>query len=286
MRTLHTISIRDCTFAFAFAFALGLGCALITVPASAIASPLPQAAPSASPIRLQDVSPSQGPGHSSVATVGELDALYSQIALLKGQLAVAKLKHGITEAGKPSGDEGTPFQSANQSPYGGIPSAFPMGTSPLQGASPSQRAAGTKDLPQVLSISGSGTDLTAQIAMPSGGETMVQTGAKVARGFTVRSITAHGVTVSGKHGLESLPFAPSRDGFPGSQGSGNSNTTSFTPPSFAPPVSMPMPGVNPLQGASPPMGDMPGSDAPGMGKGSPQASVSSVGEVAPRQGGA
>jgi hypothetical protein len=47
----------------------------------------------------------------------------------------------------------------------------------------------------------------------------------------------------------------------------------------------PMPGASPLQGASPPMGDMPGSDAPGMGRGSPQAGVSSVGEVAPRQGG-
>lgn len=276
MRTLLTTSIRDCTFA------LGLGCALITVPASAIASPLPKAAPSADPTRLQDVSPSQGPGHSSVATVGELDALYSQIALLKGQLAVAKLKHGITEAGKPSGDGGTPFQSANQSPYGGIPSTFPMGVSPLQGANPlrgahSLPAAESERLPQVLSISGSGSDLTAQIAMPSGGETLVQTGAKVAGGFTIRSITAHGVYVSGKHGLESLPFAPSRNGFPSSQRSADGTPTSFTPPSFAPPVSMPMPGANPVPGANPPMGGMPGSGAPGMGRGSPQAGVSSVG---------
>ena len=271
MCKLITTSIRDCTFA------LGLGCALITVSASAIASPLPKAALLAGPTLLQDVSPSQCPGHSSVATVGELDALYSQIAMLKGQLAVVKLKHGITEAGKPSGDEGTPFQNANQSPYGGIPSAFPMGTSPLQGASPSQganslRAARTEDLPQVLSISGSGTDLTAQIAMPSGGETLVQTGAKVAGGFTVRSITAHGVNVSGKHGLESLPFAPSGNGFPEPQGAGDGT------PTFAPPVSMLVPGANP------PMGVMPGSDAPGMGRGSPQAGVSSVGGVAPRQG--
>uniref|UniRef100_E6QB51 Type IV pilus biogenesis protein PilP n=1 Tax=mine drainage metagenome TaxID=410659 RepID=E6QB51_9ZZZZ len=273
MRPLLTTSIRDRTFA------LGLGCALITVSASAIASPLPKAAPSAGPTCLQVVSPSQGSGHSSVATVGELDALYSQIALLKGQLAVAKLKHGITEAGKPSGDEGTPFQSTNQSPYGGIPSAFPMGTSPLQGASPSQRAARIEGLPQVLSISGSGTDLTAQIAMPSGGETLVQTGAKVAGGFTVRSITAHGVNVSGKHGLESLPFAPSGNGFPEPQGSGDGTPTSFPPPSFAPPASMPAPGANP------PMGGMPGSGAPGMGRESPQSGVSSIGGVAPRQGG-
>jgi type IV pilus biogenesis protein PilP len=257
MRTLLTTSIRDCTFA------LGLGCALITVSASAIASPLPKAAPSAGPTRLQVASPSQGSGHSSVATVGELDALYSQIALLKGQLAVAKLKHGITDAGNPSGTAGTPLQGVN------IPSAFPMGTSPLQGANHLQ-AAGTEDLPRVLSISGSGTDLTAQIAMPSGGETLVQTGTTVAGGFTVRSITANGVNVSGKHGLESLPFAPSRDGFPESQGSGDGTPTSFTPPSFAPPVSMPVPG------ATPSMGGMPRSGAPGMGSG-PQADVSSVG---------
>ncbi|MHB8850086.1 MAG: type IV pilus biogenesis protein PilP [Acidithiobacillus ferriphilus] len=244
--------------------ALGLGCVLIAVSASTIASPLPKAAPSAGPTRLQDVSPSQSPGHSSVATIGELDVMYSQIVLLKGQLAVAKLKRGITDAGNPSGTAGTPLQGVN------IPSAFPMGTTPLQGANPLQ-AAGTEDLPQVLSISGSGNDLTAQIAMPSGGETLVQTGAKVAGGFTVRSITANGVEVSGKRGLESLPFAPSRNGFPASQGSGDGTPTSFTPPSFAPPVSMPVPGANP------PMGGMPGSGAPGMGRGSPQAGVSSVG---------
>ena len=130
MRTFLTASIRDCTFA------LGLGCALITVSASAIASHLPKTAPSAGPTRLQDVSPSQGPGHSSIVTIGELDVMYSRIAVLKGQLAAAKLKRGIADADKPSGTAGTPLQGAN------IPSAFSMGTSPLQGATPLQ-AAGT-----------------------------------------------------------------------------------------------------------------------------------------------
>jgi type IV pilus biogenesis protein PilP len=162
--------------------------------------------------------------------------------LLKAQLEIAKLKQGITDAGRPSGTSGP-------SPTGGIPSAFPMGAS----ISP---AAGPARLPQVLSISGSGANLSALLSMPNGGETLVRPGTKIAGGFTVRGITANGVEVSSRlaadrHGLEELPFAAGAAS--SGQGIGTTQGAMGIPsPSFASPVSMP------------PMGGMPGA-TPGMG---------------------
>jgi len=191
-------------------------------------------------------------GSPPVANLHELDVLHSQIALLKAQLEIAKLKQGITDAGRPSGASGP-------SSTGGIPSAFPMGSSISQ--SPGQAR-----LPQVLSISGSGANLSALLSMPGGGETLIRSGAKIAGGFTVRSITANGVEVSGRHGLEGLPFAAGAAS--SGQGIGIPQGVRNIPsPSFASPVSMP------------PMGGMPGA-APGMGGNAPLQGAN------PLQGGA
>ncbi len=217
-----------------------------------VAQPSPLlGAPSQSAVPSQDAASLQGtPSH--VANLRELDALHSQIALLKAQLEIAKLKQGITDAGKPSG-------AGSALPGGGFHSPFGAAapTNPLQGASPLQAAS----LPRVLSISGSGGNLSALLSMPDGGEMLVRPGMKLAGGMAVRRITANGVEVSGRHGLEGLPFAPGQAS--SGQGERTISSPSFAAPTFASPVSLP------------PMGGLPGS-VPPMGPGAPQAGVPSA----------
>lgn len=166
-----------------------------------------------------------------MTVVGELDALHSKIALLKEQLAIAKLQHGIAEV-KKNPDKG-PQQPIYTGPSVPVPSTSPI-------------IAEKTNLPHVLSIAGTGTDLVATLALPAdSGEISVHTGAKVTGGFTVRSITANGVEVVGKHGLKTLPFA-----------SGSNATTSAEPSPMpimedGPAGVFPRQGVAPLQGAAP-----------------------------------
>lgn len=187
--------------------------------------------------------PSQNAASNGVS-LRELDALHSQIALLKAQLEIAKLKQGITDAGKTAG--------AGSAMTGGFPrqlSGMPSPTDFSQNAS----------IPEVLSISGSGSNLSAVLSLPHGGELPVRPGMKVGE-LVVRSITANGVEVSGKHGVETLPFASGQGS--SAQGAQNFQTPLSPSAPFISPISMPsgMPGAPKPIGAVPPSGGIPSPD--------------------------
>ena len=218
---------------------------LVAIPsmaAEAAPEKLPNVAPPSpllgAPSQAVTPSPDIDAVASDVANLRELDALHSQIALLKAQLEIAKLKQGITDAGKPGG-------AGSAMTGGGFPQQFSGMPAPMNSSRNAR-------LPEVLSISGSGGNLSALLSMPDGGEMLVRPGMKIAGDMAVRGITANGVEVSGRHGLEGLPFASGQ----GSSGQGARNISSPSSPA--------MPFASP---SMPPMG-MPGAFSP-MGAGAP-----------------
>lgn len=125
-------------------------------------------------------------------TVGEITTLRNQIAVLKEQLEIAKLKAGIKAATTPS----APGQG-----QGPVLSGYPGGQTTPSGPQ------GDTRLPRVLSVAGRGSHLSATLELPGGGEVIAYPGLGLPGGLTVHDVTAQGVRVMKAGSLKVLPFA-------------------------------------------------------------------------------
>lgn len=113
------------------------------------------------------------PSPAKIATLRDLDALRSQNALLTEALKNAELKaklegNGVRAPGLENKSGGTPI---------------------------------------VMLVSGSSGQLSATVAMPSGGQIHVKVGSKIVGYGTVQSISSNEVIVLNRNELISLPFA-------------------------------------------------------------------------------
>jgi len=184
-------------------------------------------------------------------TLGALAQAQSEAALLKAQLEIAKLKAEIkkVESGK-SGSHQNQTATGYPAP---VSSPFPM-AEPLVGA-PSSR------LPRVLGISGTGSRLTATLALPDGGTLSVRPGQNLPPYGRVTRITDRGVSMTHAGKVEPLPFVSSLSS--GSAGGGGgfgaspgipSPSAGFTNPLASPPVYGP-PSIP--SGSMPPQSTLP-----------------------------
>lgn len=159
-------------------------------------------------------------------TVRQLDTLHDQIAVLKEELQIAKLKAGIKDAGKAG-----PRTSASTS--SGFP-AFSYGPPALPRAS--TVVSHHEPMPRIVSIDGRGSQLSAVLTMPDGGEVVVTPGMGLGDGLTVHDITAAGVRII--HGGKLLPLS-----FIGDQRRMGALSQAAVPPVNAP---LPFPPVQTL----------------------------------------
>lgn len=133
-----------------------------------------------------------GPAAAAV-TAGQLASLDARIAVLKRELQVAKLRAAVAQAGSGSTAR--------------MPGASGDGLSSRRTVSPQQATSDPGEVPEVLSISGAGTHLVAEIALPSGGVVVATPGLRLSRGLTVKRISADGVEVRAGSKVLPLPFA-------------------------------------------------------------------------------
>lgn len=143
-------------------------------------------------------------------TISQLDALHDQIAVLKQELEVAKLKAGIKNAGSPNASMASP-----------PPTGLAYSQPPRPATTIAQRPSHT--LPRIVAIDGRGTRLSALLLMPDGGEIMAKPGLGLGDGLTVHDITASGVRVMKAGDLVPLPFVGSGDDTPAPADQGNSS---------------------------------------------------------------
>lgn len=134
-------------------------------------------------------------------TISQLDALHDQIAVLKQQLQIAKLKAGISDAGK----SGSGSSSATPTGFPGIGYGQPRQPAPVTSAPPAS-------MPRVVSIDGRGSSLSAVLMMPDGGEVVATPGLGLGDGLTVHDVTASGVRVMKAGNLLPLPFISTQAG--------------------------------------------------------------------------
>ncbi len=168
------------------------------------------------------------PSSGGNATVSQLDALHDQIAVLKQELEVAKLKAGIKNAGNPNASMAPPALT-------GFP-GLAYGQPPRPATTIPQRPSHT--LPRIVAIDGRGTRLSALLLMPDGGEIVAKPGLGLGDGLTVHDITASGVRVMKAGDLVPLPFVGNRDNAPARTDQGD------TPPASSPAVFPPsLPGA-------------------------------------------
>ncbi|MGE4482973.1 type IV pilus biogenesis protein PilP [Acidocella sp.] len=139
------------------------------------------------------------PASNKTTTISQLDALNAQIAVLKQELQIAKLKAGIKNAGNPSTGE-----SAAPTGFPGV--AFGKPPQPASAAPAPQDT-----MPRIVSIDGRGTRLSAVLMMPDGGEIVATRGLGLGDGLTVHDVTASGVNVMKAGNLLPLPFVSAQD---------------------------------------------------------------------------
>lgn len=179
-----------------------------------LASSISMMAPS---LGLADPTPPSTPS----TTISQLDALHDQIAVLKQELQIAKLKAGISNAGK-SGSGSSPT----------TPTGFPG----IGYGQPQQPVAATPApqalMPRVVSIDGRGSRLSAVLMMPDGGEVVATPGLGLGDGLTVHDVTASGVRVMKGGNLLPLPFV---------SGQASPQASTQAPQEPAAPVSVPAP---------------------------------------------
>lgn len=126
------------------------------------------------------------------------DSLSDQIAVLKQQVKIAKLKAQIANAGKSPSNGGV----------SSLPGALPPGLGLVRGPG-NPKAAGQpprRSEPEIVSIDGRGNHLIAELLMPSGGEVIASHGNTLSDGLVVRSVTPDGVSVVKDGKVVSLPF--------------------------------------------------------------------------------
>ncbi|MDD2859892.1 MAG: type IV pilus biogenesis protein PilP [Acidiphilium sp.] len=135
------------------------------------------------------------PPSTPSTTISQLDALHDQIAVLKQQLQIAKLKAGISDAGK----SGSGASAATPTGFPGIGYGQPRQSAPVTSAPQAS-------MPRVVSIDGRGSSLSAVLMMPDGGEVVATPGLGLGDGLTVHDVTASGVRVMKAGNLLPLPF--------------------------------------------------------------------------------
>jgi type IV pilus biogenesis protein PilP len=168
------------------------------------------------PANVAAVPPSDGPatdaarGNPTAATLQELN---DQAAILEVTARIAKARKEIADAEKASLATGAGLAA--------------MPTAP-----------GASELPAILVISGSGRNITAEIAWPTGGVAVVHAGSVLRDIGRVASISENGVAVVAEGGEHiTLPFR--------SEGSPSRSALPF------------LPGLAPVSGASLPMPPIP-----------------------------
>lgn len=120
----------------------------------------------------------------------KLQALQSQVAILKQQLAIAKLKAGIKHAGN------APPTTARAD--ADMPRTVAMNRQSRHSSRPS--------LPRILSIDGRGASLTAVLATSDGGQVVATRGQRLPGGYVVKAVTPDGVEVAKGKAVIPLPF--------------------------------------------------------------------------------
>jgi type IV pilus biogenesis protein PilP len=173
----------------------------------------------------------------------------SEAALLKAQLEIAKLKAEIAKAKSGKLDSG-PAQAVSGYPVPGS-GPFPM-VAPHAGTE-------STSLPRILGISGTGSRLTATLALPDGGTISVQAGQSLPPYGRVTRITDRGVFIAHDRKVEPLPFVSAPSG--NAEGGSLPAPTGFPTPGagFANPLaSAPVYGPPSIpSGSLPPKSSMP-----------------------------
>lgn len=138
---------------------------------------------------------------SSVALYHQLDVLRSQNAILTESLKNTELKNKISSVGKNSPGQLSLTPGGTASFPG---SALPGPSAPLSA--------------QVQMVSGSGSNLTAQISLPNGGSVAARVGSNISGLGVVKSISMNEVVVASKSQTTILPFASDSSAVPGGLG--------------------------------------------------------------------
>lgn len=127
------------------------------------------------------------------------DSLSDQIAVLKQQVKIAKLKAQIANAGKSPSNGGAGGAGSLPPGVGFIGRARSGGQSAV-------RHRAKPSLPEIVAIAGKGTQLIAELKMPAGGEVVASHGNTLSDGLVVRSVTPEGVSVVKDGKRVALPF--------------------------------------------------------------------------------
>lgn len=141
----------------------------------------------------QDARPDQVDGQ-------EIMQLQQQIAILEQQLKVAQLRKQIRDADAKD-DDASKAAAAASSPQAPMPLA--ARAAPVVAPSSPPPA---PQLPQVVSISGAGSHLTAVLLLPTGGEVVAYPAMGLPGGLTVHDVGPNGVHVMSGGELVDLPF--------------------------------------------------------------------------------
>lgn len=162
---------------------------------------------------------------TTTTTISQLDSLNDQIALLKQELQIAKLKAGIKSAGdtstrEPAAPTGIPGVGLGQLPRPASVQPAPQDT-----------------MPRIVSIDGRGSRLSAILIMPDGGEIVATPGLGLGDGLTVHDVTASGVNVMKAGNLLPLPFISAQSSAsPSPETAGPASPVSISQPSPYPPA--------------------------------------------------
>lgn len=185
--------------------------------------------------------------------------LNAQIALLKKKLQIAQLQSKIRET-KHNQNGSSQGQGPQRAPQGMPPGLYRemMHQHQPHRRQQQQQPAKQTPLPEIVSVEGMGSHLTAVLRLPSGNDLPVQAGSSLPHGAVVHAITPNGVTVKQGGKIKSLSLASGptygrrqapNTGGPGSNGGGRPRRemAAPTPPS--------LPGQpTPHYGMSPPPG--------------------------------
>lgn len=131
---------------------------------------------------------------STNTTVEQVNSLQNQIAILQQKLKIANLQRQIDDSEHPK-------QAGSAGQAMGFPSV--LSPQPMQTAAP----VAPEPLPQIVSISGAGSHLSATLELPSGGEVVAYPALGLPGGMTVHDVSATGVRVIKAGSLIDLPFA-------------------------------------------------------------------------------
>lgn len=176
---------------------------------------------------------------NGVPTAGMIDRINGQIAILQGQLKVAKLKAAIkaAENGKSTAGSTPAPHAAPDAPPVPSENAGPAPVDTSRSSTGTQvNASSSPNLPTVNSVSSVGTHTSAVLEMPSGGSLIVHKGTQILSGYRVVKISIDGVELEHDGHDTWLPFTASGSSDQNEQ-AGSQEAVSSAPyvgPSLAP----------------------------------------------------